>query len=889
MSLWSRVRNVFGGDRLNRDLDEEMRLHIEEAVAVGRDPAEARRAFGNALELRERSRDFKVVGWLDALVSDVRFGLRQIAKNRVTSGAAILSLALATGASTGAFRLIDAMLLRPLPVAEPNRLFYFVYPFTGDDGLQRDADSWAYPLYRELRDAVVSQADLMGISYASRIDVSYSGGQDMEKATRQYVSGNALGGLGIRPALGRLIVPADDLKPGAHPLAVISYSYWTSRFGRDPGVIGKRLHIGDDPFEIIGVTAEGFTGVETGSITDLFVPMAMNTRSIEEAGWNWFRIWMRPRPGHSAESVRDRLQAVFSAHRRERVKPWAATMPAERLKEYLDARLEVQTAAHGPSSAQREFGRALAVMGALVGLTLLIACANVANLLTAQGAARAREMALRMSIGAGRGRLLQLVLVESAIVAMSANVLGAAFAYWSAPWVAARVNPPDNPLQLVLPWDWRVLAFMVALTITVTLLFGIAPALRASGVKPMSALRGGEDPHSRRRLAHSLVAAQVAFCFLVHFAAGLFVATFQRISNQPLGFEPQGVLLLETGIKGSQKKSAEQWRQIAGIVASVPGVERAAVCSWALMSGNGWTSSIRLADGRLSQIEPYYLGVSPGFLTTMRIPLIAGRDFTERDVFEEPKPGKVAATAAIVNQSFARQFFPGENAVGRAFESPERQNSVLRYTVVGIIPDLRYRDLREPMRPMAFVPFAENEWATLAVRASSGLDNRTLAAALRHELSRIHPEFRVSNVSTQSELVRHWSLRERLMATLSTFFAGLSLLLAGIGLYGVLTFSVQQHTREIGLRMALGASPGRVVGGVLVQTLGMLFTGAAAGLAAGIASERFLKSLLYSVNATDLAMLATPLATLLITALVAALPPALSAIRVDPAQALRAD
>jgi len=885
MSIWSRFANIFRGDRVNRELDEEIQSHIDEAIANGRDPDEARRTFGSTLRAREYSRDVKLPVWFDALRADILFGWRQLVKNKVTAGAAVLSLGLAIGACTSAFRLIDAVLLRPLPVNDPERLYFLTYQMTDGHSKPDTGDSFEYPLFRELRDVAKDQAALMAISYSGKIDLTYGSDLDMEKAYRQYVSGSVFPVLGITPAAGRLLSPNDDVKPGAHPYAVISYDYWTRRFCRDPKVIGRKFRAGNDSIEIVGVSREGFTGTETGTMTDIFMPTMMNSKAISNSNWSWFRIWLRLMPGTRPEQVREKLSAAITHFRREAVKTWPPGAPKERLEQYVNAPLSLEGAAAGVSGMQKDYRRSLVILGVVVALVLLIACANVANLMTAQAASRSREMALRVSIGAGQFRLLQLVLVESALLALAASVFGSLFAWWSAPLVVRMINPPDNPARLLLPADWRVLAFSVTLAILVTALFGIAPAVRASTVKPISALKGGDDPHARRRLMHGLIAAQVAFCFIVHFIAGLFVATFDRLSSQPTGFAVDRVLTLETVARGEQPVA--YWEQIIQKLKTVRGVDSAAVCSWALMSGNGWRSNIWITADTPQTDNPYFLAVSSGWLDTMRIPLLGGRDFVTNDIYPE---------VAIVNEAFAKRYFDGQNPVGKSFAT-ETDKKRVRTQIIGYAHDARYQNMREPIRPTVYVPFnsitdkgglRNKDWGTIVVR-TAGENPSSLASILRQEVPSTRSEFRVSNIRTQKELVQQHTIRERLLAMLSLFFAIVALVLAAIGLYGVMTYSVLQRQREIGIRMALGAQARDVASRVMTQVFGMLLLGASLGLVGGVASERYIQSLLYGVKTTDLTMLALPALTIFTAALVAALPPVLHAVRIDPAVTLRAE
>ncbi|HSY71453.1 MAG TPA: ABC transporter permease [Alloacidobacterium sp.] len=884
MSLWSRVVNVFRGDRLNREIEEEFETHIAEAVEQGRNPEEALRAFGAATQRRQESHDALVVGWLDSLRADLVFGWRQLKRNKVTSFAAILSLALAIGACTSAFRLIDALLLRPLPVAHPERLYVLSRQGIGFDDKPGSFDSWMYPCFQLMRAAAKGDAELIAVSYADRADVTYKTDQEMEKANLQHVSGWMFPTFGIEPALGRLFTENDDLKPGAAPYAVLSYDYWSRRFGRDPNVIGHTFHFGDGVYQIVGVSEKKFTGTEPGTIVDIFIPTMMH-RGVTRSDWTWFRTIVVMKPGVAGEPLRAKLAAITHAFEENRLRGESGLSP-ETLKNVLANQVLMEPAPTGVSGMQQDYNRALGALGVLVLMVLLIACANVANLMTAQAAARAREMALRVSIGAGRWRLVQMVLVESALLALLAAASGALFAWWSAPFVVSMINPPDNPARLILPADWRVLGFGIALTLIVVLLFGLLPALRASSVKPVSILKGGDDPHSRQRLMHAMIALQVAFCFLVLFVAGLFVATFQRLSNKPTGFSTERLLLLETTSR--PKQSSLYWDQVADHLRAMPGVERVSQASWALLKGVGWNDSISVNGGPPSTDLAYFMNVSPGFLETMRIPLVSGRDLRESDTYPN---------AVIVNETFARKFLNDVNVVGRSVEKASDDGSRERMQIVGVMRDADYRGVREPMLPVVFVPFhhmgATGEMRTVSeetfiVRTASA-NPLALAATLRQEVSKVHSEFHVSNVRTQLELNQAQTTRERLLATLAFFFGAVALLLAGVGLYGVLNYSVQQREREIGIRMALGVQVDDVARRVMAGITVAVAIGAVAGLALGLASVRYIESLLYQVKATDAGVLAIPCLTILLAVVIAALPAVLRAMRIDPVAMLRVE
>ncbi len=886
MSLWSRIANVLCGDRLSREIDEELQSHIQEAIEQGRDPVEVRKALGPLLRLREESRDVRLIIWLDSLRADAIFGWRQLMKNKVASAAAILSLALGIGACTGAFRLIDALLLRPLPVSQPQELYALARQGIDPEGRFETFDGWAYPDFQRMRAAAKGQAELIAISYSERTDVTYGSDQDMEKAYVQYVSGWMFSSFGLRPALGRLLTESDDHKPNAYPYAVLSYDYWRHRFGQDPKVIGRTFRMGNDLYEIVGVGPQRFTGTEAGTMIDIFVPTMMHPGVIRR-DWTWMRTLARVSPGVPLEPLRARLDATSRAFEQERAKGFPG-MSQQVIDAMLNQRLLLEPAAAGASGLQDDYRTSLAALGVLVALVLLIACANVTNLMTGQAASRAREMALRVSIGAGRRRLVQLVLVESAWLACLAAAFGGLFAWWSAPVVVGMINPPDNPARLFLPADWRVMAFGLALTVIVMLLFGLAPALRASAVQPVSALKGGQDPHARRRLMHALTAVQTAFCFMVLFVAGLFVATFQRLSNRPTGFSADRVLTLETVARRPQPQV--YWDQVTQRLREFPGVESAALASTTLMGGWSWNNSISVNGAPPNGVLSYFMSVSPGWIETMKIPLIDGRDFRPRDTY----PG-----AALVNQTFAKEYFKDEDPVGRSFDMVFDEGGSLHFEVVGLVGDVCYRDVREPILPQAYYPIHSlntrnalevkgQDQGTFIVRTSSS-NPLALASVLRREVPRAWPEFRVSNIRTQLEIDQSHTVRERLLARLAFFFGVVALLLAGVGLYGVLDYSVLQRRREVAIRMALGAQAGDVARRVTADVFSMLLAGAMAGLALGFASARYVESLLYQVKPTDPTMLALPALTILAAALLAALPPVIRAVRIDPALMLRTD
>ena len=889
MSRWTRLTNVFRSERVDRDIGEELQSHLDEAQADGRPPGQVLRAFGSRLRIHEAARETLIAHWLESLMADVISGWRQIVKHKTVSASAILSLALGIGSCMSAFRLIDALFLRPLPIAQPERFYVITWESYSDGKFETGIDRFDYPALRSLRAAAIDDANVMAISIPMRIDLTFGSDENMERASRQYVSGEMFGQFGLKPAFGRLLSESDDLTPGSHPYAVISWDYWSRRFARDPGIIGRSFRIGNDLYEIIGVAPKGFTGTDPGTFTDVFIPDTMSGPFVSGT-CNCFRMWVSPKPGGNLARIQEKLRAALHRYREEQVKTWTAGRQQQEKDVFLKAQIALEPAGNGRSGTQHGYQRSLTIFAVLVGLVLLIACGNMANLMTAQAGARSREMALRVSIGAGRSRLIQLVLIESAILAAAASALGLAFSWLAAPFVLGRLNPPDDPVRLALNADWLTTLFAVALTFMVTMLFGLVPAFRASSIKPAAALKGGADPHGRRRLMNALVAAQVAFCLFVLFVSGLFISTFERMANQPTGFSSPRVLALESVSKTGL--AAEEWYQLAQRLQSTPGVKSAAVAQYALMSNNAMTRFVwangHAPDGTWSH-STWILGVSPGWFETMKLGILQGRDFRWDDAYPD---------VAVVNEKFAQRYFGDESPVGRTFEAQTFTNgdARVRMRIVGVVPDARYEDMRLPVPATAYLPLRgfdggverNHNRATFLVRTRTP-DPLAMAATLRRMIHVSRPDIRVANIVTQEELVRSQMVRERLLAALSLFFAAVALILAGVGLYGVLNYAVLERRRELGIRIALGAPSVNIAARVTLLAFAMVVIGASVGIGFGLASERYITALLYQVRVGEPSTLVLPLATMLGALALAALPPVVRAIRIDPAELLRAE
>jgi putative ABC transport system permease protein len=888
--LMRRLRAMLNGGGVDAEMDRELATHLQliedEMMRKGATPEEARRLarikIGGVEQVRTMHREERGLPFVESVAADVRFGWRQLMKRRVTTLAAVLSLGLAMGSCAAAFRLIDALFLRPLPVAHPERLYALHREVIDPTGAIHSSDSWAYPDFVRMRNAAKSEADLIAASYNDRYDLTYKTDDEIEKAYLQYVSGSMFSSFGLQPTLGRLLTQADDRTPGASPYAVISYDYWNRRFGRDPNIIGRTFHLGEQDFEIVGVGPKEFTGIEPGTATDIYLPTMMH-RWVTRDDASWHRTLALVPPGTAMEPLREKLEAVSRGFETERSKSWTGE-PAQEVAMILAAKLLMDPAKAGVSALQDQYRHAMTWLGVLVFLVLLIACGNVANLMTAQAASRAREMALRISIGAGRVRLMQMVMIESAMLGMIAAGLGSVFAWWAAPMVVRSVSPASDPARLALPADVRVLMVGLLLILAVIVLFGLAPALRASATQPTMALKGGEEPKAKRRSMYVLVAAQTAFCFVVLFLAGLFAVTFQRLSSQPMGFEPKGLLLLETDAPHGQ--TPEAWAQMAEQLRAMPGVTDVAESGWPLLSTGSWNGSISVSGSAPSMTLGYFLTVSPGWMDTMKMRLLEGRAIAATDTF----PGE-----AVINERFAKDFFPGQDPLGKTFEKTEGGGQ--RCRVVGVVADAPYRYLREDTLPAAFVPYREVDDKGNVQKESSGAflvrtaasDPMTMAQEMRRKVAAAGARFRVSNVETQQELIDNQTVRERLLATLGAFFAAVALLLAAVGLYGVLHYSVMQREREIGVRIALGATAGNIARIVSARAFAMVLMGGATGLALGVASQRYVGSLLYGVKGTELSMMALPAVVLLMAVALAAAPAVMRAVRIEPAVMLKSE
>jgi predicted permease len=831
-------------------------------------------AFWDALWLQQHR-------WEDEMMQDLRYGVRMLLKHKGFTFVAVLSLALGIGANTAIFSLIDAVLLKMLPVERPEQLYFInnVGPLRPNGGAP------PYPCFERFRDRDQFFAGLAAFT-ARDPKLTFDG--QVEQVSGQFISGNYFQVLGVDPVLGRLLTPTDDAVPekgGPDGLvAVIGYNYWTRRFGRSPDAIGKVVQIGNDAVTIVGVSPPEFYGLLPGTQIDISLPMMMEGGQMlaEKNSW-WFRAIGRLKPDASVDQARAELDAIFQPFLDE------TTVSAE-MKHNAFARIELAPAGKGLDTLRRQFSRPLQALMVIVALVLLIACANVANLMLARAAARRKEFAIRLALGSSRLRLLRQMFTESLLLVSLGALLGLLFARWGGAFLVSFFTAGSDPLFVKVTLNLRVLLFTAGVAVLTGLIFGLAPAMQATRTDPTPALKdsAGSGIQSRPRFGRSLVVAQVALSLLLLVGAGLFLQTLRNLKNVDAGFRRDNVMTMRVfppGVIYKGERLSNLWKEILARVERLPGLRSTSLSTLSPLDGAdrgvrvnvaGFTpSSESDTDIRLNQ-------VSPDFFETFGIGLLQGRTFAESDTDRAPR-------VALLNETAARFYFGDRNPIGAQLSFDRGPNAPALYQVVGVVKDSRYLSLREPDTRFAYLPMLQAldrvGRLTLAVQG----DGRPadLINAVRGELREAGSDILITNVASMNEQVDQSLLQERLVATLSLFFGLLALSLACIGLYGVMSYNVARRTHEIGIRMALGASARRIVGLVVRETTSVVLIGAALGLGASLLASRLVATLLYGLAPNDPLTIAISAALLLAVATIAGWLPARRASRVDPMVALR--
>lgn len=830
---------------------------------------------------------------MKGLVQDLRHGMRFLWKSPGFTAIAIVTLALGIGANTAIFSLLDQVLLRQLPVPHPEELVVLrlTGPSVGRMWSDGDpADSIPYPIYAAMRDHNSVFSGLLA-RFAVNLSVAFRG--STERAQGELVSGNYFQVLGVHPALGRVFSPEDDRIPGAHPVAVLSYGYWKSRLGGDPAVLNQSIQVNDIPLTIVGVAQPGFAGIQVGQEPDIFVPLMMKAQMTPHwdglTDWNdyWLAVIGRLKPGVSLTQAQTGLEPVF----RPLVEEQLAHLPELRSTSrgrFLQKRAQLEPGSRGRLILQRDAQAPLLALSTMAGLVLLIACANVANLLLARGMARHREFAVRAAMGASRLRLLRQLTVESLLIGAFGGLAGLAVAAWTEGILITTVTAATDTRGLSSGLDWRVLGFALLASLFATLLFGLLPALRLSRTDLLSALKTQGTTTSAAvpqvRIRKGLVAVQVAFTVLLLAGGGLFARTLWNLRRVSLGLPVDRLITfsIQPELNAySAEKTAALCDQLRERIAALPGVRGVAAGEVPMLVGSNSSSQITVPGSEnlpRDQQGSNVNWISPGYFSALDVPLLSGREFTSADGASAPK-------VAIVSQAMARRFFPTQDPIGRRFKWGANDEEPL---IIGVVRDLNQDHVRSPIVPFIYVPYAQDEKLgvmTFYVRTTQ--DPALLASALRREVQQLDANLPVFQLQTLERVVDEDLFAERIIAALSSCFAILAALLASLGIYGVLAYLVAQRTREIGIRMVLGAERRHVRWMVLAELGWMFALGALAGLPAAYGLARVSESLLYGVHAADPEIYIADALLVGLVALAASSIPMRRALRVAPVIALR--
>ena len=886
MSWISRLKNALHSRRLDEDLADEIRDHLERRAAdleeQGLSGEEARRraalAFGNVTRIREETREFKLWAVVEGTCQDVRYAWRGLLRNPVFALTAVVSLGLAIGTNTALYSIVDAVMLRPLPVPQPGRLFTLATPEAEQPGVPTsgESDVFSYPLYDQLRKACGNLARLALFDSPNRVEAQAAGAAaPVENVIGQFVSPDAFDILGVPPALGQLFSPAEDRFPSPRGVVVLSYAYWNRRFGADPAVLGQSFAVSGRTYSILGVAREGFSGAEPGKLVDVWLPITQFDPGIfTNPEFRAFHLMGRLAPGATREQLVARLQPAFRQQQEARI-DWGTAMPAAMQKQLRGMKLLAHSGAQGISAFRRTFARPLWILLGVSACILLIACANLAGLLLARSTARSAEMALRVSLGGGRARLVRQLLTESLLISLLAGCCGWILARVTAPALVAMVSKQTDPIRLDLALDTRVLLFCVAICALSALFFGLLPAWQATGVAPMFALRHESGQAGRLRLSRLFVGVQIAFAFCLVTGGAGFLFSLRNLTAVDTGFDPQGVTVLTISNTRQRDHQLALMQQIQMRTAALPNVQQAATAWMAVFSGARRAQRVLLPGKPISEQQETFYRVSPGYFATLHTPLLDGRDFTFNDNDgNEPVP-------TIVNLAFARRYFGSEDVLGKEF----RRDDNVRHQIIGVAANSHFGDLHNGPEPIVYMPMKPPMGFTLYVRST--LDAASVGKMVEGETQALGLGMRVRDVTRLDTLVESTILNERLLAGIGGAFALLGLTLAVTGLFGLLNYTVTRRTREIGIRAALGAQRWPLYSLVLKELTELVAGGLLVGLAGSFVLMRSARSLLFGIQPVDPTVLGTSMAIFLAAAVIAGGLPARRAASIDPLIALR--
>ena len=880
----SRVLAMFRGRRIERRLDEEVRAHIDmlaeeyEQRGMTREDAyyAARRSFGGVAQMKEAYRDSRALPMLDSLVQDLRYSVRMLRKSPAFTVVAIVSLALGIGANTAIFSLINAVMLRELPVDRPGDLVVL------NARNQANPALLTFPMYRDLRARQQVFTDMFATAgeTAGRVTIHTAAEPvEIDNVRTDFVTASYWSVLGLRPFAGRFFTAEDDNNPGSSEtqgsVAVLSYGFWDREFGRNRAILGTTVLIGRAPCRVIGVTARDFTGEYLGTSPDIWVPLIRFSAAddLENRRGSFTAHMARLKPGVSREQAQTAMTVLFQ--QLQATPPYQQALGLEHTSKAVhDYSIALQPGATGLdyNRFRRTFSKPLYIVMAVVGLLLLIACANVANLLLARATSRQREIGIRLALGCGRRRLVRQLLTESLLLAGLGSLVGLVMAYWGSGALLRMVQT-----TVALEPDTRVVAFMLAMVILTGIGFGIAPALKASRL---------ELGRFRPRMSRTLVAVQVALSLVLLVGAGLLLRSMHNLHTIDLGFRPEHVLIFDLAHNPRDRDPAAMARiaqQAHDRVKQLAGVQSASLSGLMIFSTSDISSFVNIqgyTPGRDELVAVRFNSVSPDYFKTVGMAMLQGRGIEEQDTASSPG-------VAVINESMARRYFAHSSALGRTIELTPPRLKGKPFQIVGVVRDAKYNDLRAETKPMFYVPL------TQLTRSLRSLEIRTMQPAsaligpVRRALLDVSRDIMIRRVFTLTDQVDRTLASERLITTLSTFFGALALLLASVGLYGILSYAVAQRTAEIGVRIALGASARHVLGMVLRESIKVVLAGTAAGLVLALASTRLVSVFLYGLSPTDLTTILSASAILLAVSLIAGYLPARRATKVDPMMALR--
>jgi predicted permease len=906
--LYIRLRSLFGKASVDQELDDELRFHLEQQAGkyqrAGLTPEQAKRKvkleFGGLDLVKEECREARGVTLVETMLQDLRYGLRMLRHSPGFTAVVVLTLGLGIGANTAIFSIVNSVLLQTLPVRNPEQLVVLQWrahswPHAGTssygdcahvqdhNGGNDTGCSLPYSMFEQVRGRHDLFTSATAFAGPAQLDLSGDGAARM--AEGELVSQNYFQTLGVGAALGRLPQP-DDERPGAPPVAVLDYGYWQRMFGGAANVVGRTIRLNNAVFTIAGVADPGFTRLTPGKSVDLWVPLIQaKTLGISWGGGSdanswWLTVVGRLRPGVSRAQAQAAVNLLFVNEALRGAKPaWTKSD---------DPKLELLPADSGLVGIRDRFGKPLALLMAAVSIVLLIACANVAGLMLARGAARQNEMAVRLAMGAGRGRVVRQLLTESLLLSFLGAALGALLAYSGTKGLAAFFTQNEySPLRIDLHPTLPVLLFTIGAAVLTGIGFGLAPAFRGARANVASELKGNSRTATAMRQGagprfgsgSALVVMQVALSVLVLTGAGLLLRTLVKLRSIDPGFDTRNLILfsIEPSLAGYKSAGIEAlYKNLRQRLGSLPGVASVSYSSDALLDGGLWTESVRI-EGQTDKntVESQMLAVGPAFFTTMKIRLLAGRILGEADM-------ATGRQAALVNQAFVRRFVGARNPLGLHFGGGDAKDP--RWEIVGVVGDTKYASLRDADAPTGYVPLREGG-ATFAVRARG--TGAGLTSAVRREVNKIDRNLPVIRMRTQSETIDRLLFNERLLARLFGLFGVLGLVLTCIGLYGLLSYEVARRTRELGIRTALGARRRDVLQLVLRQGLALVILGAAGGVGVAMAATRLLASLLYGVHPNDPLTVAAVAVLLMAVGAIACFLPARRATRVDPMVALR--